>query len=268
MVLKKLTKTLNEKDGLKDWAVTQRKRKRTEAYLIQNGSKIDVERISTVKETSTNMSVFVDHGESLGEFSAKVSKKTPLAQQVDEAVDEAANIHNPLWSLPEPEEIYPSVQTADPEILSKPQECMDKIVERIRESVATQEGVIFNNAEIFLTGTELEIQTSKKFLGKKEKSQIYLEIAFSRHEEDGRSDEMLKVGYATSFKELDVEKFVTETAEAARNMTQVEMPVTGQYNVIVDAGVISQLFHGLVSQTSGGFEFYKYPHKKVGDKLV
>ena len=185
--------------GLHGWVANDTVEKQYQAYLIQDGKGgIETETIRQVDEHYTSMHVFVEHDGKLGNAAiGRLSRNVPIGQQVRDAATNALSVSNPLWELPDAPKSIPSVQTCDTAISSNPDQCMQQIIDAVRISSSRQQGVIFNNAEVFVTHKKIRTLTSKGFDGMMDKSALYMEVAFSRHEQDGRADELLRCGHAT-----------------------------------------------------------------------
>lgn len=261
-----LLKILEQHPEVRDWIVHDVKEVRDEAYLIQDGEGgVDIERLSRVKDVFTSVIVYYQHDDGkLGHSSVKLTANEPIGDQIDDLVAKARTVANPDWTLPEPEEFEPVV-TADENLTQKPYDCITDLIDAVRTTVPAD--VEFNNTEIFVVSTETTTRTSKGFSGTQKGSGMYFEVALS-HTNEGKSDEVLRHVTTTSFDELDIQEFIQDAAEDARNITDVRLPEAGQYMVIIRADVISQLFHSLISKTHGYNEYSDLPNLKAGDKLV
>ncbi len=261
-----LTTLLRNHPDIKDWTVQDVTESRDEAYLIQDGrGGADTERLSHAEDTYTSVTVYCPHDGKLGSSSVKLTANEPLGAQIDDLVAKAMTVANQDWTLPEPRGFVPVV-TSDEYLTELPEDCIAELIHEVKASIPSD--VEFNDSEIFVITTETATRTSKGFEGTQKSSRLYFEAALSHTNSEGKSDEVLRHTLATSFDELDVRGFMQDAAEDARNITAVRRPEAGQYDVIVRADVISQLFHALASKTEGYNEYAGMPHLKPGDMLV
>lgn len=281
-----LKQALSACPEVKGWVLVQGHMRRRESYfLLEPGGALAVDQARDAEAEDLFATLFVDAGKEgrQGETTRKLFPALALAPQLASAIAAARQTDHRGWSLPAAPtaaETPQTPETADPAMLEDLDGCMRSMGEQIAQAVAAPRPTRFNSAELFMSVHRRTVWLSNGLSHKTAQTRIYVEAAYSMH---GRrpgtdaaggpagapvSDEYLHTQWAVGMDGISVADLFAETSARAERMLDVSMPQPGSYAVIVDADVLSTLFHDQVSHLTAINAYNKLPFIEPGQDLV
>ena len=250
------------------WSATIRRSRSLQSLLIgeaRSGFVPYQER--SVEDISYLVQLYVSHGSPvvMGTASLILDPLKPFREQIREGLQNAAMVSNPPWELPGvPEEPYPEVLTADPEIFEHPREAAERFLERACQGALSFSDVRFNSAEFYLNHREEHRETSTGLNLPDLRTDFYFEAACEKLP-GPNTQEVHRYRKGVRLSELDPVEMLSDMRQEALSSGKTELPATGK-NVclMVDADVISDWLNALVEQLHGSAEYNGGPFLAPG----
>lgn len=261
-----LKSELASREIIKGWVLSQEHIRRRERYFLADHKKLAVDQDRSSDSASTVMRIFVKLPAAgrQGELRKKLFTALPLRDQVDRAIEAALQTDHQAWELPkEVLENLPARLSTDARIAEDLEGTMNELTRQVSFAVLKERKSVFNSAELFLSLHDQEVHLSNGLVHRSSQSRAYLEAAFSVSQE-----EYLNTAWSVDLDDLSVEKLFDEAAERAERSSQVEKPISGNYPVLVDADVLSQLFSARLSHLSATHSYHRMPFLSVGEEFV
>jgi predicted Zn-dependent protease len=268
--LDELKAELKSQPKILGWILTEENTHRRERYFLKDKSVSTADQDREVHSQSVDVRLFVDNGKPnrQGEISKRIHRGATLSEQITSAVEAALQTDHQRWTLPaKVSGDLPSVKSFDPSLVEDLEGSMNSITGSVLKASMKPRETRFDSAELFLSTHEKELHLSNGLKHRSKKTRVYLEAAFSYADQD-KSDEYLHTSWAVSPEDLSVEELFDTASDRARISLETEKPVTGNYWVILDAEVLSQLVVQTFTQFAGSSQYLSLPHKKPGEEWI
>lgn len=221
----------------------------------------------TAGETVT-LTVFTRNGDLLGStaLTLQPGERDRFAARIDEAVFMAGLGGEQPWTLPGAGDV-PRVALADPALGGAAARATAKdVAERWRAAVAMANNARPSSMELFCATSTVSLETSAGFAASYDASRISLQtIMLARSGE--REAESVSWEERRRAADLDVAQVVKDAADEAFDITRAELPPSGSYPVLIDAGDMAAAF-GPVQTNAGAQSLYsKSSRLTVGERL-
>ncbi len=257
-------------DEISDWSVSETKIDQTELYLIFD----EIESTRIVKKHTYSIALYIDKEESgikkrgVGyiTFSILLSDEE-IRKLISELIFSASLALNPHFELAEKKGNEQKYIACDESIYHNPEEVIHQMKTEIFDAIAEEDDIRLSSAEIFITCSENEFQTSRGVNNQSKKTLIMLELVMlcggSNNEVESsliRRERFLDI--------LDVKNLIKEYANHARNNLIAKLPKTGKYDVIFTGEALEEFFNYYISQSAGSSIYYKTSNLKIGDEVI
>ncbi len=272
--LEELKSRLKAKPEVKGWMLVREHTDRRERYFLQDGARVGLDQDRSVAMLDHRIRLMV-HLPSKpgrqGEISKKLFTTVALDPQLDDAIRAAQQTDFEAWELPRdlPREV-PSRKSCDPGVQEDLERVLTETTREIESTVAElkakRPNVFFSSSELFVSVHERELHLSSGLVHRSSQSRLYLESAFGASV--GSRDEYLHHQWAVGRGDLSVKRIFGEAAERAELISAVEKPEAGTYSVLVDAEVLSTVFHNQMTQLTGANKYLGLPSAEVGGPWV
>lgn len=271
--LSDLQSTLKARPEIKGWVIEREDARRRERYFLKDGG-IATDQDRAVHQQTTSVRIMVripGKSDRQGEVSKRLAADQDLSPQIDSAIESALKTDHQAWDLPrEIPRDKPELKTCDPSLAEDLEGALESTSAEIAQAVAEiekeKQGVAFSSAELFCSVHDKQYIWSNGLSHRSSQSRIYVESAFASL--SGSKDEYLHTRWGVSRADLPIKKLLNTAAERAQFTREVVKPKPGHYWVVVDAEVLSTIFHGLLSHLSGGNAYHGLPHTDVGGELI
>jgi predicted Zn-dependent protease len=276
---RRLLDALGRHPNVDDWTVRRQRGRSAQIYLIGNV----VENVRQVEREAYEVEVFNDHD--LDGERQRGSATIPLSsgdlERLDEVLDEAtlmaSLVHNPPWSLAEPQEM-PTVELSDPQLttldgsLAAAREAADAISELA--AAEARHGVRLSAAELFVTSIEEELRNSRELQAESTSTHLLLEVTLLARR-DGAEAEYFRQAEARRLADLRLAETIVDGSRMARDKLGAEAPQTHLGPVVVSGEALAQLFGGtaisqagaLLTQASAATAYSKLSIFEVGKPI-
>jgi PmbA protein len=277
-MLEQLLASLERHRGIHDWIVRRRRSRGVQLYLVGR----DVESQREVQTEEYEVEVFNDHPFPPGTEAAQRGERargaaairlvpadaTRLDAVVEDAVQMASLVHNPMYALAEPA-AYPDVPLTDPtlETLDAQAHAAQTFAERVWMLVAEEPGVRLSAAELFMTFAELELRSSRGARGESTGTSLMSELVLLAGGTAVDEAESFRHLNARRLEDLWLEGAVPETAARARDTLRAGTPQTRLGPVILEGEALAPLFEAFVFQASGAAAYNKLSRFQIGETV-
>ena len=221
-----------------------------------------------VRDRSLRITAWVRVGEQMGAGVVDIDPNLDPIPQVDQAVMVATTSANHPWDLPAPPvEPYPEIETADPGIVENPAATLARLESRLQTALDGEEGVRVNSAEIYVTWAAREVQTHAGIHFVHRTTEVDLE--FAAEPLPGPNTQEVHNGLAgVAERDIDIERFVADTAAETRYLGETEEPGSGSdIPILVGTRAAAQFFSALAACLTAHRAFLKIGTIDVGENV-
>jgi predicted Zn-dependent protease len=213
-----------------------------------------------VIEKTVSFTVYSSQNHLMGSASVTLQTDKPFEEQILLALNAAKAGANPPWELAGPSKPKARPREIDPAIDANVEAVCDQIVERANTICQNLDGVHVNYVEVFVTKTSWLFKTSTGFVDERKKSDIYFEAAMEKLPLPN-TQEVHNNSRSLDLAGLDLENFLSDSAEEVRALDKVELPQTdNSVVVLLHADALSSLFHTLIDQLDAGRQYGGRPY--------
>lgn len=221
----------------------------------------------TMGETVT-LTVFTRNGDLLGSaaITLRPEERDRFAARIDEAVFMAGLGGEAPWAQPGPGQAA-QVELADPALGGAAARATARaIAERWRAAVLRAKNARSSSMELFCATSTVSLETSTGFAAAYEASRLsLLTIMLARSGE--REAESISWEERRRAADLDVAQVVADAADEAFDITRAELPPSGTYPVLIDAGDMGAAFGPLQANAGAQSLYSKSSRLAVGERL-
>ena len=274
--LDQLKGQLAARKGVRGWAITQEHAQRRERYFLMDGKALGLDQDRDTRSEALQLRLMVElpgKPNRQGEVVKKLTRKAPLAPQLESAFAAALQTDHQAWELPKtlPSNL-PALKTADPRVAEDIESVVTNLTQQIRKAVLRPRKTEFSSSELFVSMHHRELHLSNGLVNRSMQSRVYVEAAYSMSGKDSigkpQSEEYLSTQWSVSVDDLPIEKLFDETSDRAEHSLNVVKPKSGRYPVIVDAEVAAAILNPYLMQFSGINRYQSLPSMKPGDEVV
>ncbi len=258
-----LKQALEHHPQVSAWQIQRVRTSDRQVYLVQ--TEPEAER-RTEGETVT-LTVFTRNGGTLGRaaLTVRAEDDSRLGALVDDAVYMAGLGGDAPWALPVGSAV-PGVELADAALLPAAALATGKaITERWRAAVAAAKHATPSSMELYCTTQTTRLETSAGFAASYEATRLsMLSILLAKGE---REAERISWEERRRAADLDVETIVEEAGNEAFELTRAELPPSGTYPVLIDAGNMAALFGPVQTNANAQSLYQKGSRFTLGERL-
>ena len=258
-------------EGFYGYTVTENQSLSRQAlFLGMESGEMDSYQNRLSEDSSCRVQIYARHGNPLmmGNSGFTVDPLFPVQSQIEKCFENAGISKNQPWDLVMPPELpYADVRICDPEIEGDLERAAESLKERIQKTIKNLEGVRVNSAELFVNYHSIHTETSTGVVMDKRRGDIYFEVAMEKLP-GPNSQEVHRYLRGTALEQIQIEKFIEDTALETRSLGDTIVPGTDENAVIlVDGEVVSDFIHALTEQLNADHEYQKLPYMPVGQKI-
>lgn len=234
------------KHGFSDYLIAGVTTQEYQFYLLKNGVESDREIHTRSYQVTVYLDQIADGRTTRGDFTFCLQPGQDPDLFLNQARLGASLVHNRGYRLMAPL-TYPDVILLDPRIKSARAQA-EMLTQLIREN-SVQDSSGLSSAELFLTYSEIELQSSTGIRAAKEKSRIEVDFTIVS-EAAGQSAEIHGNLVRRNFDQLNLTGLLADHVRYSRDMLKVQVPPSGQATVLFDHDQIRSLFQPLIYHSS------------------
>lgn len=261
---------LVDQEKIFQWKIVREENQRRERYFIGVANKATVDQARIVTEKNFYVALeCLKEGDKLGSASAKLFASEALDPQLDALLASAQLGETDKWSYPEKKQDFVEHIDIDTAIAENIDTATEEIQSGLLSEVEKIQKQEFNSAELFVTKKTSEVTLSSGFERKTTRSNIYVEVCFSDTDQSSQlSEEYMVTKWAVAQDQLPYNALVNTSAELASASLNTSTPKSGRYSVILDARILSQLWHDAVSHTFLANKYLGLPFIASGENFI
>ncbi len=254
------------------WSASSRKSISHQTLFITNGtSNLITHQKREVTENSYTITVYTrnDSEKTMGQVSLRIDPLASLEDQVNEALENARHIENPVWDLPAPPEGgFPDVISHDPQIEKDPALASDILSDQANEALKNLQGVQVNSAELFVNYHEKRTELSTGVVMPEKATDIYFEAAMEKLPLPN-TQEVHRYKTGLSIEEMDLAGFLKDLELETISLDDTFLPPTDENaTILINEEPVSSMLNALLGQLDAEAEYNRGPHFKENEMVV
>ncbi len=246
------------------WQVRRTRTRELQSYLVR--TQLESER--RVESESAAIAVFVRHDGLQGSASIRIlpGEEGAIAERIDSAVYMAGLGGDAPYDLPAAAPL-PDVALYDPALNGENIRATSRsLLERWRAAASGNGGVRPSSAELFAGAVETEFENSAGCAARYEESRLSLLSILLAGAGDHETERIVWRENRRGA-DLDIEGAVRRSGTEAGDLLRAELPPTGRWPVLIDAGELHALFSPIIDQSSAESLYRKQSRFEVGAAL-
>ncbi len=250
------------------WEVAEIRGRGVQRLYRDVSGALTVHQSRLVHDRTIRLTTWVRNCDKMGAGVIDIDVNLPPGPQVELSVTVATTSANRPWNLPiPPSKPYPEVETADPNIVESPAQTLARLESRLQAAIDRESGIRVNSAEIYVNWSRREVFTHSGIHHVHRTTEIDLECAAEPL--PGPNSQEVQNGLAgVAERDLDIERFVAETAAETRHLGDTIEPSPGSDTpVLVRTRAAAELFSALTSCLSARRAFLKVGSLAVGEAV-
>lgn len=256
-----------ERAPLAGWEITRLRQESYQLYLVFD----QVESLRRVVEEKYRIKIYLEvaggQERRLGESGWTANPGDDIAGALAQALERAALVANPWFTLPAPPQDYPSLPLADQTLQEQPEAALWRLRHELVQAVAVEPQVDLAAAEIFLQPRRIAYLNSLQLAAACKETVIQVQFALLA---SGGGEEAESLGWrqGTSLSSLDLQGLVARYSRYARDQLRAELPPRGHFPVLLGEEALDHLFDYLVAQASGEAVFQGWSRLRPGAPVI
>jgi PmbA protein len=266
MNIKEIIETLQNLPGVSAWELRELHKKSFQRYMVfdQLESQRVVEKLTYLV---TLYKTYNYEGQKvLGESTVSLVDGDRIRERLRSALEMAALVANPIFSLPEKGSPYDRVQTADPDVLAHPIDFIDQIQEDFFKG--TLEKVKRSAVEIFVENNDSLLLNSSGLDAASSETDLSVEFALLAEKDGKLEGESQGIKRVRFYEDLHLMEMVHKYAQYARERMTARLPNNGIYPVVFSEEALDTLFNYFCVQASGPAQYQHWTQLTLGEPVI